>query len=643
MNIIFGIWRPNGPPVRKEELESMAVHTQRFAPDGEWFRITGEIGFGVQAQYTHARSRLEVQPASDVVGNVLAYDGRLDNYRELMKELDLEGENTTDSEIILCAYRQLGQRCFEHLIGDWALTLWDARSHTLFLSRDHAGTRTLHYSSGTLGTVRWATYLDSYMDSGLLDATDAVYMASYLAMVPCYARSPYRDIQCVLPGHFLRITPAQTRATQFWAPAMSARSVRESPRDYKEGFLHFLKQSVARRTVPGARILAQLSGGMDSTSVVCVADLLQKQSSPASPTLDTLSYFDDSEPAWNERPYFTLMEAKRGRLGLHIDSSLYRSSLERSEQNRALYLYPGMDQSNIRHDIDLYSIASSGGYRSILSGIGGDEFTGGIPNPAGELAELIFTGRFVVGAQRALAWCLTERISLIELLAQSVSFLRSQLDTHNLEASLAKATWLTPSTCQYCQTALGETPLLFVRPFRSRPREAEFTETWWYTLRTEPHLKPSEIYRYEYRYPYLDRDFIEFLLRLPPEHLAQPGRRRSLMRATLKGIVPDEILDRRRKAYLFASPLNHVRQLAPRLAMLTRASILVDTGYIDKAKIDLMLNETVNGTTTRYWAFLLRFAALETWLQFREYTANNNAMSWQPLSASIQAGTVPAS
>src|ERR1700723_3641126 len=145
MNIIFGIWRPQGPPVTREELVSMAVHTRQFAPDGEWYRITPEIGFGVPAQFTHERSRLECHPASDVAGNVLLFDGRLDNYRNLMSELGLIGDNTSDSEIILSAYRRWGKDCFVRLVGDWALVLSDARSSVLYFARDHAGTRLLHY------------------------------------------------------------------------------------------------------------------------------------------------------------------------------------------------------------------------------------------------------------------------------------------------------------------------------------------------------------------------------------------------------------------------------------------------------------------------------------------------------------------
>ena len=643
MNIIFGIWRPQGPPVTREELVSMAVHTRQFAPDGEWYRITQEIGFGVQAQYTHKRSRLESQPASDAAGNVLLFDGRLDNYRNLMSELGLIGDNTSDSEIILSAYRRWGKDCFVRLIGDWALAIWDTHTQTLYLARDHAGTRLLHYSREDSGTIIWATYLDSYLETGLLDSLDQVYLASYLAMLPCYGRSPYQDIHAVLPGHFLKATSQSTRASQFWTPTQVASTSRRSLDDSKAEFLHLFGQSVARRTVPGAPILAQLSGGMDSTSIVCVADHLRKLSSAGSNAepLDTLSYYDDSEPSWNERPYFSLVEAKRGRRGFHVDASLYRESFEGPSEHEARYLYPGTNEGTIKHDLDLFTTISTGGYRSILSGIGGDEFTGGNPTPASEIADLLAMGRGFSSAGRALAWCLAQRISLVELLGQSISLLSDHLQHTHLDSKKSVIPWLTPVTCQHLQTAAHELPLVQFRPLFVRPKIAELSETWWYTLRTQPHLTPGEIFRWEYRYPFLDRDLLEFLFELPYEYLAKPGRRRFLMRAALQQIVPEEILERRRKAFLLSSPLRNIRELATRLAAIIERSVLVQSGYVDKCALRGALEHTVNGDDLRWWGYLLRFATLETWLQHREGARVTNDVDPDLAGTSVPAYKAP--
>jgi asparagine synthase (glutamine-hydrolysing) len=642
MNIIFGIWRPGGQQVSLKELQAMAVHTRRFAPDGEWFQTGPEIGFGSQAQYSHARSRLDAHPTSDTVGDVLLYDGRLDNYRELLGELSLSGEDTPDSTIILHAYQQWGSKCFARLIGDWAIVLWDSRSHSLYLARDHAGTRTLHYQRDLSGAVTWATYLDSYLSTRALDMPDPIYIASYLSLLPCYTRSPYRDVRAVLPGHFLKITVRGTESTQFWTPAVHEQIICRGNDEYEAEFLRRLKQSVARRTVPGAPSLGQLSGGMDSTSIVCVADLLRSLNDPNAEQLTTLSYFNDSEPDWNERPYFTLVESKRGRRGFHFDTSRYQNTFEKSSDNGALYLYPGIDQSNLKHDIDLYSIAAASGYRSILSGIGGDEFAGGNPNPAAEVADLLATGKISSAASRAVAWCLANRMSLVDLLRESASFIRNHITLSHIDAAVNSIPWLTVTARQYCRIAARELPLTRYRPFQGRLHMADASETWWYTLRTQPHLKPSEIYRYEYRYPFLDRDLLEFLLTLPSEQLSRPGRRRYVMRKAMKGIVPEEILERRRKAFLLASQLNNIRESASRLSQLIDRSLLIEGGYVDKAAIKIALDNTARGEDLRWWGLLVRFAGLETWLQHRERPAVMCRTIQYPVCAVAPADRVPA-
>ena len=178
--------------------------------------------------------------------------------------------------------------------------------------------------------------------------------------------------------------------------------------------------------------------------------------------------------------------------------------------------------------------------------------------------------------------------------------------------------WLTSLTRQHLQTAAHELPLVRFRPLFVRPKMAELSETWWYTLRTQPHLKPSEAFRWEYRYPFLDRDLLEFLFELPYEYLAKPGRRRFLMRAALQQIVPEEILERRRKAFLLSSPLRNIRELTTRLDAIIDRSVLVQSRFVDKCALRGALERTVNGYDLRWWGYLFRFATLEIWLQHRE-------------------------
>jgi asparagine synthase (glutamine-hydrolysing) len=575
------------------------------------------IGMGSQAHHTDHRSQLDVQPSLDGGGLLLVYDGRLDNHRDLQRELNDSGQVLSDTEIVLRAYRRWGSDCFARFIGDWSLSLWDPTIRTLFLARDHAGARTLYYSRDDSGTVIWSTYLDSFSITDHVEVPDPLYVASYLAMLPVYSRSPFLRIHAVLPGHFLSITVGGIRATQFWTPMVYDQISYGSDGDYESHFLSLLEQAVSRRDRPGTPRLAHLSGGMDSASIVCVSDNLRKSQQASPDLIDTLSYFDDSEPSWNERPYFTLVEERRGKAGLHVDASRYRDTYAKPMDVGALYLYPGIDQGSIRRDLDLREISRSNGYRSILSGIGGDEFTGGAPDIASELADYLVAGKLISGTRASIAWCLASRMCLLDSLTQSVRFLSNHLSSAYLDAGWSAIPWLTSHAREMCYASIRELPIVRYSPFTTRPSAISSCEMWWYTLRTQPHLKPSEVYRYEYRYPFLDRDLVDFLLRVPRDQLAKPGRRRFLMRRALKGIVPAEILERRRKAFLLTAPLAQVSELAPRFHKLIDSSVLAELGYVEKVSLRQALNNTTSGRDIRWWPFLLRTIGIERWLRTR--------------------------
>ena len=101
--------------------------------------------------------------------------------------------------------------------------------------------------------------------------------------------------------------------------------------DYESHFLALFEQSLERRTGPGAPILAQLSGGMDSTAIVCLSDRLRRSTDPHCKILDTISFFDDSEASLNETPYFSLVEDRRGKVGIHLDTAFSQRTFELRE------------------------------------------------------------------------------------------------------------------------------------------------------------------------------------------------------------------------------------------------------------------------------------------------------------------------
>jgi len=110
---------------------------------------------------------------------------------------------------------------------------------------------------------------------------------------------------------------------------------------------------------------------MDSSSIVCMADRLFKSGQADAPRVDTVSFHTDSEPDWNEAPFFTAVEQQRGRQGLHI--ALDPEAIFRLDPASASSPVPGsafQDQRALQR-LERYMMAE--GHRVVLSGLGGDE------------------------------------------------------------------------------------------------------------------------------------------------------------------------------------------------------------------------------------------------------------------------------
>jgi asparagine synthase (glutamine-hydrolysing) len=148
------------------------------------------------------------------------------------------------------------------------------------------------------------------------------------------------------------------------------------------------------------------------------------------------------------------------------------------------------------------------------------------------------------------------------------------------------------------------------------PHSLENALTWWEIMETLPHLFPQILFRPEYRYPMLDKDLVEYLFSIPPEQLVRPGRRRFMMRRALAGIVPSEILERKRKAFQLRAPLNAIRAAQPKLARLISSSKIAEMGYIDVVSLRCALEATAGGNPEWLQA-ILRAIAYELWLGAR--------------------------
>lgn len=614
MSIIFGIRKPDGEMVDDAELFRLARRTERYACDGTFVISAGHVGMGFQPFHTTERSHLEDQPLVDEHGSLLVFDGRLDNHEELRYKLGIREPRVADSQIILSAFVRWDESCFAQFVGDWAIALWSAPKQTLYLARDHSGARTL-FVQNVSRALQWSTYLDSFLTQEEYPL-DEEYVGRYLASLSIRNLTPYKGIRGVPPAHYMRVVADAVVAKPHWSWMASGNIRYGSDEEYEQHFLQLFKTSVVRRTAPGGKILAQLSGGMDSTSIVCMSDHVRKaQGAPAAELLDTLSYYDDSEPNWQERPYFLIVESARGKTGIHIDRSDWHPTLEPLDQSQGVALWPGCHGGSAEQARKFDDLVGARGYRAILSGIGGDELLGGVPTPLPELAEYLVSGSLAQLFRRSADWCLTDRGPLLHLLLQTVKFTINLYRQPGADVTKMPS-WIAPDLLKRCFD-LKHLDIERGKRLGFSPTALGNGITWWVILETLPHLIPPLLTRYEYRYPYLDRDLVDFLLRIPRDQLLRPGQRRSLMRRALKGIVRPEILARRRKGFVIRGPLTFVQQEEEKIDQLFARSFLAEYGFIDPVRLRSTLELVARGKAIDQLQTLLRAIAMELWFKSR--------------------------
>jgi asparagine synthase (glutamine-hydrolysing) len=613
MSVQAGVWNFDSRPVDPKQIEAISDFLKQQGPDGESRYVDGPLALLYRPFHTTAESRHEKQPYFSKRGFILTWDGRLDNRPALIADLrsDLEA-NPTDVAIVAVAFDRWETDCFRRLMGDWAVSIWKPEQRELLFAADYMAIRHIFYYLKK-DRIWWSTDLSSLvLLSNDKFHIDDQYIAGYLAHNPDAQLTPYLEIREVPPGQFVRIRNGSAETERFWRFDSKSRIRYKTDAEYEEHFRFVFRQSVQRRLRSDSPILAELSGGLDSSSIVCMADDILAKDGAETPRLDTLSYYDKSEPSGNDWTYFQKIEAQRGKVGIHIDGSRLGTSPDSLACTDFCPL-PGALGFGQKIDTERADAVRSGGYRAVLSGIGGDEFTGGVPDPRAHLADLIVQFKFVSLAKQLMAWSLVKRRPWVQLLWQSaIDILPPSLDQHFAKEAKIEP-WIRKDFAKRTRLAIGQMG------------GDEHFGLWLPTRRScvagvltmannLAKAAPANEVLEEARYPFLDQTLIEFILSIPADQLLRPGERRSLMRRSLAGIVPQEILSRRTKQVGQRTPMLILEKSWNELQTIFQTPLSSGLGYIYEAQLLKAICDARAGKSTPMVRVLWTIS-LEYWLR----------------------------
>jgi asparagine synthase (glutamine-hydrolysing) len=281
---IVGIVNLDGAPVDGELLAQLTRSLAFRGPDHQNLWQAGAVGFGHTLLRTTVESNTERGVAS-LDGQVwITADVRLDGRRALIARLGAEGHApaaaANDVTLLLHAYACWGEAALDHLIGDFAFAIWDARRQRLFCAHDHFGVVPFYYArvknclvfSNTLNTVR----LHPAVSPRLNAQTVGDFLLFMMNMD--LATTTFADIQRLPPAHSLVCADgAVTVQPYFHLPAAQDNVQPNRPEEYVEQFQGLFDQAVADR-LRTEKAGAYLSGGMDSSSIAVTAHKFLRES-----------------------------------------------------------------------------------------------------------------------------------------------------------------------------------------------------------------------------------------------------------------------------------------------------------------------------------------------------------------------------
>ena len=253
-------------------ISAMALRMAFRGPDGVRTLVSPGVGLG----HAWLRTRDEA-PQPLALGTLLvSADARLDAREQLVAELGMTGHACTadasEPELIAHAYAAWGEKCVEHLAGDFAFAIWDTRTRVLFCARDHFGVKPLFYA-GASGRVLVSNTLDAIrLDSGVSAELDDLAIADFLMFDAAQdpASTAFAAIRRLPPAHCMTVREGVIRVQRYWKLSRD-HGVRYRDRgDYIAHFTHLLDQAVADR-LRTDRLSIAMSGGLDSTALAASA------------------------------------------------------------------------------------------------------------------------------------------------------------------------------------------------------------------------------------------------------------------------------------------------------------------------------------------------------------------------------------
>jgi len=539
---------------------------------------------------------------------VLHWDGRLDNRSDLLPRLSLQIESSNEA-IARAAYDRWGIEGLVHLIGDWSLVIRDRE--TTVLASDFAGVRPLCYHVQD-GRVQWSNRLQSLVEETGITELDDQYIAGFLTFGGCANRTPYKGIYSVPPGQAVCVSSKGTTVKRFWSMPTGDTIHYQNEQRYEEELRALFREAVAVRLQTDSPVLAELSGGLDSSSVVSMAQHLIRSGAVNTPRLNTVSF------TWQkslDEPFIREVESHCGIEGTRI-STHDVPLIAAAQINGAI---PEAFQPLLS---SVAKTASRLGARTILTGQNGDLLMGNWYDDSLQVAASVRRFQIRRAFKEALTWSKILRLSVYRILWRAAQAALPPTLTpaaiyNTVDGSYAPKNTETSLVSQFSdRTGSSESQNFFSNDWlRAAPERRRHFYCLSMALELRTLQPPEPLQHLAYTHPFSHRPLVEFLMSVPANILCRPGEPRRLMRSALSDLWPPRLCARRSKGSFNAPWQEALRPLA-RTLLKAKKLHSVEHGFVDRDSVRARLGRLCLGLDCNE-SQLRQIILLELWLRNR--------------------------
>jgi asparagine synthase (glutamine-hydrolysing) len=607
MSAHAGVFLRDGSAVDDREA---AIHAalSPLAPDGVSLYANDSIVMGFGECRVWSEDGPTPLPCRSPSGLIGTWDGRLDNREDLRVRLGLgPSVPASDAAIALAAFERWGIDGLRPLVGEWSVVIWDPRSRVLHLARDYMGIRPLFYCA-TDREVLWSSSLgDLARRSGRDNAISETFVAGFMTFRFSGEITPYDGIHAVPAATCVSFSAHGDSWQRYWQLEPATIRYRD-PHQYEEHLRALWQESVGARLRTNQRVWAELSGGLDSSSVVCVADWLMKRGQVRARGIQPVSHVTLDAPEGDERRFIAQVEAQIGErteiLGVEANESASEPDWEWVTPLAASGV--GLAQHRL--------IRARGG-RLVLSGRAGDVVMGCEPDNSIAVFDDLAGGHVLAALANVRRWCRASRKPFVDIARKLVSRSTASRAARAIEHGSSHVDegvdLLMPRLAGLTDRFDGDLASELAR-VRAAKRDL-WAMMHSYAAGSRLNI-PYASGPIVHTYPFTHRPLVEFVIAIPGVELSAPGEMRSLMRRAFAGLVPSRVLQRTSKGYYPPSATRAARPLAAALRPVDRLEV-VRRGWVDPVKLDAaigrMLDARDGGTAVR------SVIRLEQWLVSR--------------------------